>query len=103
MAGFDSLWQAVNRLKPVDGVLPMDVLDMPDPLGGLIRKFIRSGSLSLAEFAADLQVPPDQARRVGHVLVKKGYLHAEEHAQGGQVTYRVYLARMRKRNIPLDL
>ncbi len=103
MASFDALWQAVTRLKPVEGVLPMDVLDMPAPLGGTLRKFIRTGSMSLAELAADLELNQNQAREVGDVLVQKGYLNAEEHAQGGSVTYRVYLARMRKRNIPLDL
>jgi hypothetical protein len=103
MADFESLWQAVNQLKSVAGVLPMDVLDMPDPLGGIIRKFVRMGGMSLAEFAVDLDMDQDQARRVGDVLVQKGYLNVEDHAQDGQVTYRIYLARMRKRSIPLDL
>lgn len=103
MEDFDSVWQAVNDLKPVDGVMAVDMLDMPGPLGGIMRKLIRLGCMPLPEFAENLHAEPSQARRIGEVLVKKGYMTVEMRLQDGQITYRACVARARKRNIPLDL
>ena len=103
MENFDVLWQAVTQLKTVEGILPLDALEIPDPLGGLIRQLIRSGSVTLAELAVALHCDPDQTRRLGEVLVAKGYLTIDDQVCDGQLIYRVYIARMRKRNIRLDL
>jgi septum site-determining protein MinD len=100
---FARLREAAAQLKPVAGLLPMDLLAVPAPLGGFFRQLIRSGSAPLPHIAAALRCDLDQARQVSDVLVEKGYLRPGDPAADGQMTYRVRLAASRPRKIPLDL
>jgi septum site-determining protein MinD len=100
---FARLWEAAAQLKPVAGLMPLDLLAVPAPLGGFFRQLMRTNGASLPQMAAALRCDPDQARQVGEVMVEKGYLKPGDPTPAGQPTYRVRLAAMRPRKIPLDL
>ncbi len=101
MTAFADLQQQLAQLKPVRGIAPVDVLSLPDVLATVVRKMMRGG-MTLSALAGELGLPLDQARQVGDVMVEKGYLTSEG-AESDGVTYRVYFARMRGRNIAIDL
>lgn len=101
MTIFTDLQQQLAELQPVKGIAPVDILSLPDALATMVRKMMRGG-MTLSALAADLELPLDQARQVGDVLVEKGYLTSEG-AESDGVTYRVYFARMRGHNIAIDL
>jgi hypothetical protein len=45
----------------------------------------------------------EETRQIGDLLVDKGFLQIEEPIEAGIIRYKVHFARMRSRNIPLDL
>ncbi len=102
MDDFETLLRALDQLSPVDGMTPINVLDLPDSLGRLVGELIRRGSMNLPELAVELDLSEKQARKIGTLLTRKGYVYKDYH-QGEGLVYRAHLARMRKRNIPLDL
>lgn len=99
MQAYEELLKALDGLNPVDGMTPIDVLDLPDSLGKLIGKLIRDGSITLPELAAELHLQENQARKVGTLLTRKGFLY-KDYRRGRGLIYRPQLVRMRKRNIP---
>lgn len=102
MNTYDDLHHEIDNLEPVEGITPLSATMMPDPFGTLLRKLIRQGSMTLEEMAAELGLGPDETEHLGEHLAAKGYLREEDHETEGKV-YRVYLARIRKQSIPLDL
>lgn len=103
MERFESLHNEISDLQPVDGTTPLGVAALPDPINKVLQRMIRQGAMSVDELAATLELSVDQAQDLGEHLVAKGYLRTEEQAGEGGRVFRVYLARMRKQNIPLDL
>lgn len=100
---YESLLQEIQELPQVEGVIPTSVLEMPQGIALLLRTMMRQGSMTVNELAAVLEVSVSQADYLGEQLVAKGYLTSDtNNSEGGQV-YRVFYARMRKRNIPSEL
>jgi hypothetical protein len=102
MTAFADLQQQIAGLVPVKGIMPVDILQLPDPLATVVKKMMRGG-MPLVELADELTLPPEQAREIGDLLVEKGFLISQERAGSGEVVYKVYFARMRRRDIAIDL
>jgi hypothetical protein len=102
MDTYDDLHDEIDHLESVEGITALSVTLLPDPVGPLLRKLIRQGSMTVEEVAAELGIDSDAAQHLGNHLAAKGYLREEEHETEGTI-YRVYLARIRKQSIPLDL
>ena len=102
MNTYDDLHHEVDNLDPVEGITALSATMMPEPFGSLLRKLIRKGSMTTEEIAAELGMDPIEAQDLGSHLAAKGYLREEEQQDSGTV-FRVYLARIRKQSIPLDL
>jgi polyhydroxyalkanoate synthesis regulator phasin len=103
MDRFESLHHEITDLSPVEGTTPLGVAMLPEPFDKILQRMIRQGAMSTQELAAALELSPEQAQHLGEHLVAKGYLRTEEKEGDGGIVFRVYLARMRKQNIPLDL
>jgi hypothetical protein len=100
---YESLLQEVQGLDHVDGVIPTALLELPESIALLIREMMRQGSMTVDELAAFLELSVSQADDLGEALVAKGYLVSDTtNAREGQV-YRVFYARVRKRNLPPEL
>lgn len=102
MDPFNQILLELEQLQPVTGIIPTDVLDLPDPIGSIIRLLIRRGSMTLSELAEAMGLEQPQAQQVGELLTRKGFL-IKEYRSGKEPVYRAYIARMRRRNIPLEL
>lgn len=103
MDRIESLHNEIADLQSVEGTTPLGVASLPEPFNKVLQRMIRQGAMSVDELAAALDLPVDDAQHIGEHLVSKGYLRIEEQAGEGGTVFRVYLARMRKQNIPLDL
>ena len=102
MDPFNQILLELEQLQPVTGIIPTDVLELPDPIGSIIRLLIRRGSMTLSELAEAMGLEQPQAQQVGELLTRKGFL-GKEYRSGKEPVYRAYIARMRRRNIPLEL
>ncbi len=102
MDRLESLHREIADLPPVEGTTPLGVASLPEPLNKVLQRMIRQGAMSVNELADALDLPPQEAHHLGEHLVAKGYLRTEEQSDEGGTVFRVYLARMRKQNIPLD-
>jgi DNA-binding MarR family transcriptional regulator len=103
MDRYESLHQEIAKLAAVEGTTPLGVATLPEPFDKVLQKLIRQGAMSVQELADALDLSPHEAQHLGQHLVAKGYLRTEEQEDEGGIVFRVYLARMRKQNIPLDL
>ena len=99
---FADLVRQLAGLAPVKGIAPVDILQLPDAVTPAVRKMMRHG-LTLAELASEIDLPLDEARLVGDMLVEKGYLTNQQQRDSGDIVYRVNFARMRGQNITVDL
>jgi predicted ArsR family transcriptional regulator len=103
MPDFDTVIAQLEQLKRVEGMTITDVLQLPDTVGNLLRKIIRKSAMTMPEIAEELGLAVDESQRVCETLVEKGFLteNAADEARGDMIkSYRVYMARMRQRNIP---
>ena len=98
MPTFDELRQSLTNMAKVNGVTMVDVLALPVPLDGVLRKLLKEIQ-SVDQIAEELQLPIDQTRTLLDILIEKGFLTAEDQMSGGGRLYKVYFARMRKHNI----
>ncbi len=103
MERFEDLHHDIADLTPVEGTTPLGVAALPAPLDRVLQRMIRQGAMSVEELAEALELSVDKAQHLGEDLVAKGYLRTEDKEDEGGTLFRVYLARMRKQNIPLDL
>jgi hypothetical protein len=99
---FEQLLSELARRSTVQGITMIDVLDMPAPLDGVLRRMIREGTLSLSRLAQELALAEDQARTLGAMLVEKGIV-AVEQPPGGEPVYRVRFVAARRRPLPAKL
>lgn len=102
MESFEHILEGLNKLDRIEGATPIDVLNLPDPLGRVFGALIRRGFMQLPDLASEMGLPADQARLVADILTQKGFL-IKEFRSGKELVYKPYLVRMRNRNIPLDL
>lgn len=104
MADFDTLRAAVQGLERVEGITPINLLDLPTPLNEGLRQLTRQSSMTLEDLAALVGLPPDQMLILAEMLVDKGYLTSENRSSvTGSLMFRIYFARMRRKTINLDL
>ena len=101
MTDFEELRQQLVRLSRVNGVTPLDILNLPAPIDALVSKMLK-GAMNLDAMAEELALPVDETRRLADILVESGYLDTEEVAGEGVPVYKVYFAPMRKHNLPFD-
>src|SRR5262245_17426463 len=99
---FEQLLSELASRPVVQGITMVDVLDMPAPLDGVLRRMIREGALSLGRLAQELALTEEQTRMLGALLVEKGIVTAEP-PDGGDPVYRVRFATARRRPLPARL
>ena len=103
MTLFEELDLALGNLAPVQGILPGDLLTMPEIIAQTLGKIMRSQGMDLKEFAAEIGLSEAESLHLADILVSKGYLVEEERKESPTTRYRTFFARMRKHNLPLDL
>ena len=95
--------QELNKRSKVEGITPLDVMELPEPLRTAMNKLMRKGSMTVGGLALELNIETVEARELGQTLVEKGFLHLGEQKTDGEIVYRVRLGRTRGRSMPLDL
>ncbi len=102
METFDEILLKLEGIEPVTGIIPTDVLELPESISSIIRMLIRKGSMTLPELADAMSLEQPQAQQISELMTRKGFL-VKEYRSGKEPVYRAYIARMRRRNIPLEL
>ncbi len=102
---FDRLQRELKKLSKVEGITPADAMDLPEPLRMVMNKIMRKGSMTLSELATELRLKTTEARRLGQMLVEKGFLSSTRRKTDGEIVYRTHFAKSRKsgRGMPLDI
>ena len=103
MTLFEELDQALGLLPVVRGILPADLLDLPESIGESLGKMVRNRSILLKEFAAEVGLPETEALHLMSILVAKGYVVEEEQEEPNGIRYHANFAQIRSRHLPLDL
>ena len=103
MGSFDRLWREVDQRSRVEGVSPVALLDLPEPLRSATTRLMRIGTMTLSELAADLSLERSQAHHLGELLVDKGILSAAPEGPDGEIVYRLRLAHTRRRVLPVGV
>ena len=103
MVDFAQLHRSVSALPTVAGIVPVDLLTVPQPLGGAIRGLVRNKSMAPDELAEVIGVTPDEVRQLVDILVEKGYLRVVEGGSADRPRFCIRYARASTHNIPSDL
>ncbi|MEZ4610003.1 MAG: hypothetical protein R2838_07100 [Caldilineaceae bacterium] len=94
MADFEQLHTAIAALPTVAGIVPVDLLSVPQPLGGAIRGLVRNKAMDTDELAEVIGVTPDEARQLIDLLVEKGYLLTVDGDSGDRPRFCIRYARL---------
>ena len=97
---FEFLRRDLEQRAALEGITMADVLDLPEPLSGAIKRMVRGRSVLLSEFAADLGLSDAEAEALGAILMDKGYLISAERKLSREPIYRARFARVQGRNLP---
>jgi len=100
---FDRLQRELKKRPKVEGITPADVMDLPEPLRMTMNKMMRKGSMTLSELAAELNLKTTQTRRLGAMLIEKGFLSSIEQEADGEIVYQTRFARQCRRSVSLDI
>ena len=100
---FDRLQRELKKRSRVEGITLADVMDLPEPLRKAMNKMMHKGSMTLSELAAELNLKTAEARRLGGMLVEKGFLSSSRRKADGEIVYRTRFTRKRGRSVPLDI
>ena len=103
MAIYDLLEQALQERPRLEGVTPVNIAELPEPLRASLRETLRVGTISMCMIADDLGLHHDQASRVADLLIDKGFLSAAGESPDGESLYRIKLARRKGRDVPTDI
>jgi len=103
-ATFRRLEEHLSQRAPVEGITLADVMGLPDPLRSALNKMTHGGPMTLRAFSAELQLPADETRRLGRLLIEKGFLRAIDPGEAAdKVAYQIRFARKRGRSMPQAL
>ncbi len=104
MTKFRPLLNKIKKLPDVKGISASDILYLPDEIGRLVRVLSTQKTMTLEEIAKALDLNKSRTKRLLRFLIQKGYLLKHDPLSDGKpILYCVHFARMRKRNIPIDL
>ncbi len=102
MANFSTLQQQLAGLARVEGVTVVDIMKLPAPLDGILRRMMKE-PLSLSALSTELQLSTAETHQLMDLLIAKGFVKTEEQSSHGGEIYRIYFARTRKLNLPDSL
>ena len=100
---FDRLQRELKKRPKVEGITPADMVDLPEPLRTAMNKMVRKGSMTLSELTAELNLKTTQTRRLGAMLIEKGFLSSIEQEADGEIVYQTRFARKCGRSVSLDI
>lgn len=103
MSSFSEVVQWLEEHQEIQGVNVSDILELPEPLRQTMQKMLYGQSMSLGQFADEMSFSISDADLLSQVLVKKGYLIVVGEEGKDKTTYRVRLAKIRGRQIDIDL
>jgi hypothetical protein len=103
MATYELLRQALKDRPRLEGVTPVDIGELPEPLRGSVSRALRVGTTSLSEMVSDLGLDQGEASLLAALLIDKGVLVAAGESPDGDTLYRVNLARRKGRSVPFDI
>ncbi len=87
----------------MQGILPGDLLNLPEIIAQTLGKIMRQQGMDLNEFATEVGLGETEAIHLLDILVAKGYLVEDERKDSQTRRYRTFFARMRAHHLPLDL
>jgi hypothetical protein len=95
--------QEPDKRVKVEGITPLDVVELPEPLRTAMNKLMCKGSMTLSELSVELNLKMVEARQLGQMLIEKGLLTLVEQQADGEILYRPRWGHTRGRSVPLDL
>ena len=100
---FDRLQRELKKRYKHEGITPADVMELPEPLRTAMSRMMRKGSMTLSELASELNLERAETRRLGQMLVEKGFLSSSRRTADGEIVYRTHFTHKRGRSVPLDI
>ena len=101
MGLFDRLSDELEAKERMDGLSPVDLLDMSRDLRNLIQSLARRGESTLAAIAEAIEQTPEATKELLSALEEKGFVLEREIR--GEMHYRTYFARRRRREVSLNI
>lgn len=103
MAGlFDRLQDEINARDKNEGLSPIDLLDMPEALAGVINHIIRKNGMKLEDIAEELGQPVAETQTMLDELVQKGYIRRVE-VRDEEIWYKAQFGRKADKALSMSI
>lgn len=97
---FEQLCQTLHDHQAIEGVTIIEVTQYPEPLGSVLRVFLRNKAYSLNTLADRLAYTLDEMQMLVNLLLIKGFLKVSINEQNNELLYRLRLISTHGRKIP---
>ena len=102
MAGlFNRLQDELDAREKGEGLSPIDLLDMPEPLTAIINQIIRKNGMKLEDIAEELGQSPKATKKTLDELVDKGYVRQVEVKE--ELWYKAQFGRKADKTLSLSI
>jgi hypothetical protein len=102
MAGlFDRLRDEIEAREQQGGLSPLDLLDMPEALAGVVNHIIRNNGMKLEDIAGRLDQSLEKTRAVLAELVQKGYVRQIQVKE--ETWYKAHFSRKADKTLSLGI
>ncbi len=98
---FDRIQADLDQRERMEGLSPVDLLDLPDGLRELVLLLARKGELDLPAIAEAIGAEPEAAGSLLEDLEDKGFVLQRDIQ--GVAHYRTYFGQRRRRDLPVDI
>jgi len=86
---FSQLFQAIQELEAGQGLKPSSVLFLPNPLRACFTRMLRANqkTITLAEWATTLDIPPEEGRKLADLLIEKSIFQSSKETGTYQINF----------------
>lgn len=104
---FNRLQDEISAREKQQGLSPVDLLDMPEPLANIINQIVRSNGMKLEAIAEKLGQSSAETQTTLDELVQKGYVRKvevkTEAKQPAEIWYKAHFSRKADKSLSLGI
>jgi predicted transcriptional regulator len=98
---FNRLQDEISAREKQQGLSPVDLLDMPEPLANIINQIIRNNGMKLEDIAEKLSQSAADTKIMLDELVQKGFIRQVEVKQ--ELWYKAHFSRKADKSLSLGI
>jgi DNA-binding MarR family transcriptional regulator len=101
MTEFERIRDELLAWSQPEGLTPSVLLQVTEPVRGVLRRILRSGSITFTELGTSLGLDTAQTEEIADVLVRCGFLKTSEVGPDGEAVYTIRHSKQHRPGAPV--